>query len=291
MSVDADRANQAPGDPALHRRVGTGGSAFNIAGAGVSAPGYRRIRLVAFGFVGLAAFAHAGPPYVTDDPEPVDYQHWEVYVASQTEHTPDDVSGTLPHVEVNYGVVPEVQLHLIVPDQFDSSDGEARNYGLGDIELGMKYRFLKEADDHPEMAIFPLVELPTGNESRGLGTGHTQLFLPVWMQKSWNQLTVYGGGGYWITPRTGNRNSWFAGVLAQYQLIKSFAPGMEIYYRTSQAWGARPTAQINFGFTWDLSDEYHVLASAGPAVQGAAGYQTYVAVQWTFGPAEKDGRK
>jgi hypothetical protein len=24
----------------------------------------------------------AGPPFVTDDPVPVDYQHWEVYLAS-----------------------------------------------------------------------------------------------------------------------------------------------------------------------------------------------------------------
>jgi len=24
----------------------------------------------------------AGPPYITDDPEPVEYQHWEVYLAS-----------------------------------------------------------------------------------------------------------------------------------------------------------------------------------------------------------------
>ena len=26
--------------------------------------------------------AFAGPPYITDDPEPVEYQHWEVYFAS-----------------------------------------------------------------------------------------------------------------------------------------------------------------------------------------------------------------
>jgi hypothetical protein len=25
----------------------------------------------------------AGPPFLTDDPEPVEYRHWEVYVASQ----------------------------------------------------------------------------------------------------------------------------------------------------------------------------------------------------------------
>jgi outer membrane receptor protein involved in Fe transport len=38
------------------------------------------------------------------------------------------------------------------------------------------------------------------------------------------------------------------------------------------------------GFTWDLSDNYHILASAGPSIQGPSGYQTYAAFQLTFGP-------
>ncbi|HEY4299981.1 MAG TPA: transporter [Candidatus Didemnitutus sp.] len=251
----------------------------------------RRLLLGAGGAVILAAVAHAGPPYITDDPEPVEYRHWEVYLASVTQHTPDDFTGTLPHLEINYGVVPDVQLHLIVPEAFDAAAGEPRNHGLGDIELGVKYRFLKETDALPQIGIFPLVELPTGDENKRLGSGHTQLFLPVWMQKSWGKFTTYGGGGYWITPGTGNRNSWFAGWLGQYQLTKSFAPGMEIYYRTAQAVDATPTAQINFGFVCDLSNNYHILASAGPAIHGPHGYQTYLAFQWTFGPEEKGGTK
>ncbi|HVU15818.1 MAG TPA: transporter [Candidatus Didemnitutus sp.] len=250
-----------------------------------------RAVLLALAATGLAVVARAGPPYVTDDPEPVEYQHWEVYLASATQHTADDLAGTLPHLEVNYGVIPDVQLHLIVPDAFDAPAGEPRHYGLGDIEVGMKYRFVHETDSHPQIGVFPLVELPTGSAARGLGTGHTQLFLPVWIQKSWDKFTAYGGGGYWITPGAGNRNSWFAGWLGQYQLTKSFAPGVEIYYRTAQAVDASPTAQVNVGFVWDLSENLHILASAGPAIHGPHGYQTYLAFQWTFGPEEKNGAK
>jgi hypothetical protein len=47
----------------------------------------------------------AGPPFVTDDPEPVAYQHWELYLASQHIETADGWSGTAPHIELNYGVV------------------------------------------------------------------------------------------------------------------------------------------------------------------------------------------
>lgn len=38
---------------------------------------------MAFGALALtAASAFAGPPFRTDDPEPVDYQHWEINLFS-----------------------------------------------------------------------------------------------------------------------------------------------------------------------------------------------------------------
>jgi len=54
--------------------------------------------------------AWAGPPYLTDDPEPVDFGHWEFYAASQWSVDRGAATGTLPHVEVNYGALPEVLL-------------------------------------------------------------------------------------------------------------------------------------------------------------------------------------
>jgi hypothetical protein len=39
-------------------------------------------RAMALACLSLAAPATAGPPFVTDDPEPVDNGHWEVYAFS-----------------------------------------------------------------------------------------------------------------------------------------------------------------------------------------------------------------
>ena len=50
--------------------------------------------------------AFAGPPYITDDPEPVEYRHWEIYLASLFFKQPDAWTGTGPHLEVNYGPIP-----------------------------------------------------------------------------------------------------------------------------------------------------------------------------------------
>ncbi|MEO6995569.1 MAG: hypothetical protein ABI273_18335 [Lacunisphaera sp.] len=242
----------------------------------------KRNALLLLSFLGVVTLVHAGPPFVTDDPEPVEFQHWEVYIGSQYEHGSDGGSGTLPQVEVNYGVAPNLQLHVIAPVAFDAPAGADRHVGYGDTEVGAKYRFLKETDGLPQVAIFPLVELPTGASSRGLGTGHTQVFLPVWMQKKFGSWTTYGGAGYWINPGEGNRNWWFTGWLLQKQVLPNLAIGAEIFHETAQRIDGVSDTKANVGIVWDLDDMHYVLASVGPTIQGPSGYQAYLALQFTF---------
>ena len=64
--------------------------------------------------------AQAGPPYVTDDPEPVDYGHWEVYGFSAGAYRASDFTGVGPSMEVNYGALPNLQLHMILNTVFDT---------------------------------------------------------------------------------------------------------------------------------------------------------------------------
>ena len=97
-------------------------------------------------WIGLARLSWAGPPFITDDPEPVEYRHWEIYVASQLEQDKAGWSGTSPHFEVNYGALPNLQLHLIAPVSFSAAAHGATNFGYGDTELGAKYRFFEETD-------------------------------------------------------------------------------------------------------------------------------------------------
>jgi hypothetical protein len=99
---------------------------------------------LAAAFAGRTAWA--GPPFLTDDPQPVDLKHWELYLASQWSVANRSASGTLPHIEVNYGALPELQLHAIVPAALAWQSGQPVQYGLGDIELGAKYRFVDEGD-------------------------------------------------------------------------------------------------------------------------------------------------
>ena len=239
--------------------------------------------------VAVAAGASAGPPYITDDPEPVEYKHWEMYVASEYFNSADafGVEGTAPHYEVNYGVAPNVQLHAIAPMAFGQFPGGPFNYGPGDIELGVKYRFVQETKSRPMVGTFPLIEIPSGASGRNLGNGQTEFFFPIWLQKSWGPWTSYGGGGFWRFPGVGQRDYWFTGWLVQYSVTKRFAPGVEIMYATSNLYGVSDRTGFNIGFTYDFDDGHHLLFSAGKDIHGPTRSMGYLAYQWTFGPQEE----
>jgi hypothetical protein len=56
-----------------------------------------------------------GPPYQTDDPVPVDLHHYEFYIFGSTDGTPVETDATGPAIEFNWGAIPRVQLHTILP--------------------------------------------------------------------------------------------------------------------------------------------------------------------------------
>ena len=226
----------------------------------------------------------AGPPFLTDDPEPVECQHWEFYIASQHTETSDGWSGTAPHIELNYGVITNVQLHLIAPVAYDAPSIGSTHYGYGDTELGVKFRFLQETENCPQAGIFPLLEVPTGSKSDGLGNGHLQVFLPLWLQKNFGDWTIYGGGGYGVNSGAGNENWGFGGVVVQRQVTKHFLLGGEVYHRTTMETGGQGDTGFNIGTVIDFSENHHLLFSVGRSIDGLTDFQCYVAYQFTFGP-------
>ncbi|HVY49532.1 MAG TPA: hypothetical protein VHB21_26750 [Minicystis sp.] len=235
----------------------------------------------------VARGASAGPPYVTDDPEPVEYKHWEVYLASIGEKDEGEGwSGFAPHVEVNYGAVPGLQLHAIVPLAYSAPDKGASAYGPGDVELGAKLRFVDETKHLPMIGTFPLVEVPVGDEKKGLGNGSAQVFVPFWIQKSFGDWTTYGGWGVWLDAGDANRHWWFFGGLLQRKLGDHLTLGAELYHTTPETAGDESDTRFNVGAIVDFTDDHHLLLSAGRSIVGPDLFQYYLAYQLTFGPRE-----
>jgi hypothetical protein len=149
---------------------------------------YGAALFLAFAVVETPSPAAAGPPFLTDDPEPVDYDHWEVIGFSMGTMTHGDSAGILPGVEVNFGPLPNVQLHVKVPGGFNSQSVTGTQFGYGDTEVGVKYRFINpgEGDWWPQVAIYPVVIAPTGDAARGLGSGAKRWLTKFGQVDKWN---------------------------------------------------------------------------------------------------------
>jgi len=234
-----------------------------------------------------AGAAMAGPPFRTDDPVPVDPGHFEINLFSIATAASGAWSGTLPSFEVNYGALPGVQLHIIVPEQFATGPNGKTALGAGDVELGAKIRLFAPADSdwYPQIGLYPTLEVPTADPARGLGTGHPQAYLPVWLQKDWGNWSLYGGGGIWINPGAGNRNYSYAGVALWRKLTERLTLGVEVFNQTRQSTTLPQGAGFNVGSIYDFSEHWHLLMSAGTGVtsrERSDQVSYYVGVQLTF---------
>ena len=229
----------------------------------------------------IPAAVFAGPPFKTDDPQPVEYLHWEFYVASEQQFMKQETDATVPQIEVNYGAMTNVQLHIVAPLGYVHSLN-GTHFGYSDTELGVKYRFMGETESSPQIGTFPLMEVPTGSANQQLGNGKIQIYLPVWIQKSWGKVTTYGGGGFWYNPRPDQKNWVFTGWELQYDFSELITLGGEICYQTSQSMESESSASFNLGGYVNLSDRHHILFSAGQTLSGESVITGYVGYQLTI---------
>jgi hypothetical protein len=215
--------------------------------------------------------AYAGFPFLTDDPAPVEYQHYEMNAGIQQTRTTDGTSGTLPFIELNYGVTSDVQLHISAPLESNLVTFGPRQYGYGDTELGVKYRIAQETPELPMIAIYPTIELPTGNPNKGLGNGKTQLFLPIWFEKNWDTWQSNIGGGYWINNAAATmKDHWFTGWQLQKDMSERLTLGAEIFYSTEQTVGQGNNSGFNIGGNYNFDAQNHLLFSIGKGISNVA---------------------
>lgn len=228
--------------------------------------------------------AFAGPPFQTDDPEPVEYRHYEAYAFGIFDRARGSTFAEVPAAEFNMGAAPNLQLHAIIPGAYAS---DTRAYGIGDIELGAKYRFLDEQKNRPQIGTFPLLELPTGNSKLGLGNGQVWARLPLWVQKSWGPWTTYGGAGEQINDAPGMKDSLFAGWLVQRKLNERLTLGTEMYHQEAVAADARQTTYVDAGGYYNFREDFSLLFMLGHTVSGERHTVGYLGLYWTWGAKRK----
>ena len=147
---------------------------------------------------------------------------------------------------------------------------------------GVKYRFVHEDEDgwRPQVAFFPQVFIPVGPANSGAPI--TGLF-PIWLQKSFGDWTMFGGGGYTRNPGPRDKDFAIYGVTLQRQIISNLALGVEVFGQGADTTTDRASTAVGVGAIFDFNDLWHLVGSANTGVSNARAdqFSFNLALKWT----------
>lgn len=233
-------------------------------------------------FLCFSQGAFAGPPFLTDDPEPTEAGHWEIYAPLvESEGRGGDFEGAAS-VELNYGAARNLQVTLGLPIDY-THDSSGWRRGAGDVELSVKYRIFRDEAAGLQIAIFPGMTLPTA--SNGMGASKVNGLLPIWVQKDAGPWSVFGGGGYAIHSGLNNHDYWTVGIAATRQLGSHLVVGAEADRQGADTVGGEASSSLGLGAIYQFKAPLRLLASGGPTFEDhdrAASFHAFLALGFDF---------
>lgn len=241
-------------------------------------------------FLAAAPVCYGPPPMVTGDVPTADKGMVEWYLGARYQESESgNPSRLLPFTELVYGLSDRQELTFEIAGL--SKDHE---YGLTDSVVGTKYIFLKETGQRPGIAGSFELKLPTGDESRGLGSGEFDYDLRLRAQKTWGWFTGIGNVGYtFVTDpefggvTTSTENVWLLTFGQEYRITEKTRLLSEIYFVSREEPGDANRLAANIGFKHKLRDNLAVHAAVGKSLRedarGGPDMRVYVGLKWEFG--------
>jgi hypothetical protein len=228
--------------------------------------------------------ALAGPPLETDDPDTPDDGHWEVNLATTLEKR-GDLRELTPLLDINYGYGGRIQFKIKPRFVVLDSSGNSTRTGAGNIQLGVKWRFLDEDTNGIAMSIYPQADLnpPSRSVERGLVSDGSEWFLPLEIARTLGRTRLYSEIGFnWREHRN---DEWVFGLAADHLLSDDFRIAAELRDVAQSSFKDHELA-VRAGFKWTAQENWTLLVSLGQTLREPRGEErgifSYFGVQHTF---------
>lgn len=231
--------------------------------------------------VSLFAFATAGaqggPPMITDDPFTVGANNWEINLLPNIEHVRGSSLYEAPNLDINYGVGYRIQLKFETPWVVRKDDGQSTQSGLGNVGIGMRYRFIDESRYGFAMSTYPAFEFSGTSSSvrKGVADPTRSFFLPVEIAKTINGLGVNGEVGYLFEQ--GGEGSWQYGLLFGRDASEKVELLGELHGSSPKDFSDSEIL-INLGSRIVMTNHVTLLVSAGRTLQSPGSPTTIAAL-------------
>lgn len=149
----------------------------------------------------------------------------------------------------------------MLPWTWEGGDpGHAR---AGGAELAAKMRFLHDTTRSLDAALFPRVILPAAGDA----PRHLSFDLPLWLQWTGQRWSPFGGASCRVHPAGNEPDACLAGWVVTRRFGDALAIGAELVHR-GRSGGVPAATEPGLGVTYDVGEHVHLIASAGPGLQG-----------------------
>lgn len=176
-----------------------------------------------------------------------------------------DSRSHIPDVDINYGLGDRIQLTYENAWLRVRTGTDAAKYGLGQDQLGVKWRFYENKDAGFEISTFPQLSINNPNHSvqRGITPPGASLILPVEFKKKWGPINLNWEVGYnAVSLRAGG---WLAGVVLGGDVSKKLELDME-FYGLGTFHASENQQTLGAGARYNLRPPFVLLLTAGRSV-------------------------
>jgi hypothetical protein len=141
--------------------------------------------------------AQGGPPYYTNDPGTPGNLQWEINLGYMPFLFPNSSITHTPDLDINFGIGDRIQL-TYESAWLRVADPSPAKFGLGQDQLGFKWRFLDNKASAFAMSLFPQVSINNPNDSvaRGITPRGASLILPLEFSKKLGPIDLNWEVGY-----------------------------------------------------------------------------------------------
>jgi len=233
----------------------------------------------------LPLWGQAGPPLLTDDPGTPGDGHWEINLAFTVVNRRSQILFEAPLLDINYGLGERIQLKYEVPWVFLHEEGTGTQNGLGNSEIGIKYRFLDQTQHGVSLSVYPQVSFnnPTSSDERGLVDPGTELLLPFQIARAFGPVELNLELGYAFIEHS--EDEWIYGLAAAWPLIECFELVGEIHGAATRDF-TEDGMVFNLGGVIEIYRNFNLLFSAGRSFRKPSDAESqllgYAGVQFNF---------
>jgi hypothetical protein len=218
--------------------------------------------------------AQGGPPYYTNDPGTPGNFNWEINVGYMPFFYSDQSVSHTPDLDINFGVGDRIQLTYENAWLRVQNPSSATQYGLGQSNPGVKWRFRDPGESGLNVSVFPQLFLNNPNDAvrRRITPASEAFLLPFEFSKKIGPVDVDYEIGYQFVHK--GPDSWLTGLVIGHDFTPKLEGDMEFYYQgTFHPAESQPT--IDFGARYKIHRPVILLFMAGRSLEPTRSNQSY----------------